>query len=491
MPKDVIGDVLVHFDWDARIEEMQEGGPEQKGKNVLLQVAVLELLSALCVGRPPNPQLFASSFLSLADVVKNITRINFRAEDNLAVELPHSAFKVRAAYVRFLHTVYVASNIEHFRNEVHWKHSWFWEVEEVGGELGTVPAIPEDDLERVPLMQILAADLKTISDNLLQAVHRRTPSGSYSRQGGGLNPFSSSSTRMESILEDSSGSRLEARTEETRNDIRLESTRESRQGIDGKDMEAVQAYVFEAVLPMLTAYLTHALPSVALRPAPRACFATIFAVVDTLCDADNLRVCGAPSQAEKYFKAGRALALAMHALLRRGGPDFENHDSLSGIIAKLKGLAVQVAEAPTMDVRDVLEKSFHSVVAAVGRKLEIGRGERHLAALLAIDGPAPIADNTLMESAKRVSFEELLAHMLLVAKSSTAPEKTLLDVLEITRLSMYLWKPPLTEDSEAEEDTENQAKEIFEDFLALRPMHRQRGDAVVSFVQVCQTSVIF
>ena len=58
-----------------------------------LQVAVLELLAALCVGSPPNPQLFASSFLSVGDVVKNITRLHFRASDNLEIALPHSAFK--------------------------------------------------------------------------------------------------------------------------------------------------------------------------------------------------------------------------------------------------------------------------------------------------------------------------------------------------------------------------------------------------------------
>jgi len=38
-------------------------------------------------------QLYAFSFLSVADVVKNITRLHFRAADNLAVDLPHSAFR--------------------------------------------------------------------------------------------------------------------------------------------------------------------------------------------------------------------------------------------------------------------------------------------------------------------------------------------------------------------------------------------------------------
>ena len=41
-------------------------------------------------------QLFASSFLSIAEVVKNITSLHIRAADNSAVDLPHSAFKVRS-----------------------------------------------------------------------------------------------------------------------------------------------------------------------------------------------------------------------------------------------------------------------------------------------------------------------------------------------------------------------------------------------------------
>ena len=51
-------------------------------------------------------------------MVKNITRLHFRASDNLAVDLPHSAFKVRAAYVHFLHNVYIATDIENFRTKV-------------------------------------------------------------------------------------------------------------------------------------------------------------------------------------------------------------------------------------------------------------------------------------------------------------------------------------------------------------------------------------
>ncbi|KAJ1471568.1 hypothetical protein T484DRAFT_1843576 [Baffinella frigidus] len=178
-------------------------------------------------------------------------------------------------------------------------------------------------------------------------------------------------------------------------------------------------------------------------------------------------------KAENYFKAGRGLA--------------SSDDSLSAVVKKMEGLAVQVAEAPTMDVRDVLEKSFQSVVASIGKKLDLGRGMdgtcstwkslqsvvaligkkldlgrgvRNLAALLAIDDVAPLyADNFHLESAKPVNFEDLLSHMFHVAKSSTAPEKTLLDVLEITRLSMYLWCPPRSEDSEADPYTEDHVKE--------------------------------
>ncbi|KAJ1477220.1 hypothetical protein T484DRAFT_1822201 [Baffinella frigidus] len=81
-----------------------------------MQIAVLELLSALCTGSSPNPQLCASSFLSIADVMRNVTRLHLYASSFLSIadvvrnvtrlhvceasvtnnaptDLPHSAFK--------------------------------------------------------------------------------------------------------------------------------------------------------------------------------------------------------------------------------------------------------------------------------------------------------------------------------------------------------------------------------------------------------------
>jgi len=134
---------------------------------------------------------------------------------------------------------------------------------------------------------------------------------------------------------------------------------------------------------------------------------------------------------------------------------------------------------------------MQSTVLSAGKCLGLGRGMRNLAALLAIDDVAPIyTDMETRDAAEPETFSEILSQILQVAarqrtnfpflahspipsvpiscgtcrrpftpllsssqvaKSPTASERTLQEMLELARLSMYLWRsdgePPHTEES--------------------------------------------
>ena len=190
------------------------------------------------------------------------------------------------------------------------------------------------------------------------------------------------------------------------------------------------------------------------------------------------------------------MALAMHSLLRRGGSEYESGpDTLLDFVEKMERPLVRAPQAPAVDVRDVLEKSFQSVACVVGAKFGDNRGMQNLAALLAVDDEAPLADVYTPEAAKTATYEELLSHILSVASSPSASEKTLIDILNIARLSMYLWKALRTSEKVVEDEPnaeELHVKEIYEDYVALRPMHHsweRKGynlDQVVSGVAFVQ-----
>ena len=127
---------------------------------------------------------------------------------------------------------------------MHSSHSQFWEGKDITPELNAAGPVQEDEGELVSLMQFLESDLQTISQNFLQWALRSNQSRA--------------SNLPRNMFADE--------TEE----FGPESSEEARKWQAAKRLEEVMAYVFEAVLPMLTTYLAHADPAVALRPGPLA-----------------------------------------------------------------------------------------------------------------------------------------------------------------------------------------------------------------------------